>query len=185
MSAQSDADTRTLSDTDAARLSISTSSTLPPSYRTRRSAGSVYIPIPMPDLNYPPFPPPVYTPQPWADPPAPPSAFRMPRQPEAPRRRQRRRLPAAAPPKALDGQSAGPTYTSGGHESQGDGTRDGDRGSGREGTEAVSTFSAGRVDGSALVLADDATGEDSALHSTVDGADWATLNGRAVDSRGG
>ncbi|KAM5531952.1 hypothetical protein V8D89_014352 [Ganoderma adspersum] len=55
---QSDSETRVLPDTDFARLSISTSSTLPPSYRTRSSAGSIYIPTP----NYPPFPPPVYAP---------------------------------------------------------------------------------------------------------------------------
>ncbi|KAM5531978.1 hypothetical protein V8D89_014378 [Ganoderma adspersum] len=70
-SVQSDAGT--LSDTGAARLSISTSSTLPPSYRTRRS--SVYMPVMprSPALPLPPFPPPAYTP---ANLKPPPRAFR-------------------------------------------------------------------------------------------------------------
>ncbi len=128
-----------LSDTDTARLSISTFSTLPPSYRTRRSAASIYIPTP----DYPPFPPPVYTPTDVAPAPAPPSAFRM------LTRAPRRGLPAPAPPKVFDGrQSTG--STSGGRGSRGDGTRDGNRvegegeGEGREYTDADSAFSAGR-----------------------------------------
>ncbi|KAM5531568.1 hypothetical protein V8D89_014767 [Ganoderma adspersum] len=77
-------DAGTLSDTGAARLSISTSSTLPPSYRTRRS--SVYMPR-SPALPLPPFPPPAYTP---------PSAFRV------PRRARGRRLPTS--PRQVQGQ---------------------------------------------------------------------------------
>ncbi|KAM5536307.1 hypothetical protein V8D89_010043 [Ganoderma adspersum] len=93
-SAQSDSDMRTLSDTDAARLSMSTSSTLPPSYRTRGSAGSIYVPMP----DHPPFPPPVYTPQPTYTP--------IPRRLSTPRKVPRRRVPAPAPRKVRDDQSA-------------------------------------------------------------------------------
>ena len=72
MSTQSDADTQTLSDADAVRLSVTTSSTRPPSYRTRSSSGNADVPMP----EYPPFPPPGYTLQPGGEPP---SAFRMPK----------------------------------------------------------------------------------------------------------
>ncbi|KAM5531953.1 hypothetical protein V8D89_014353 [Ganoderma adspersum] len=144
VSAQSDADTRTLSDADwdAARLSVSTSSTLPPSYRTRRSAGSIYIPPP----DYPPFPPPVYTPQPTG---APPSAFTF----RTPRRVPPRRRPAPTPPKVSKSQGA--RSTSGEWESsRADGVRresirDTDRveGSGTDETDADAAsdpFSDGR-----------------------------------------
>ncbi|KAM5531951.1 hypothetical protein V8D89_014351 [Ganoderma adspersum] len=97
VSSQPESDMRSLSDTDVARLSITTFSTLPPSYRTRRSAGSIYFPPP----DYPPFPPPVYTPQPTAvPPPAPPSAF------QTLRRVPPRRRPALTASKVSDTRGA-------------------------------------------------------------------------------
>ncbi|PIL30061.1 hypothetical protein GSI_07638 [Ganoderma sinense ZZ0214-1] len=91
-------DTGTLSDTGAARLSSSTASgstsTAPPSYRTRRS--SVYAAPP-------PLPPPAYTP---ANLPPPPLAFRM------PRRARRGWLPTSsklAPASGQENASASPS----------------------------------------------------------------------------
>ncbi|PIL28451.1 hypothetical protein GSI_08485 [Ganoderma sinense ZZ0214-1] len=106
MSGQSDPSyTRQLSNAEAARLSISTSSTLPPSYRTRSSVGS-HIQIPSP--SYPAFPPPVYTPtvtETDMPPLPPPSEFR----PPVSRRAPQRRVPAPTPSKVLvlDPQNSG------------------------------------------------------------------------------
>ncbi|KAM5546311.1 hypothetical protein V8D89_000437 [Ganoderma adspersum] len=85
-----DSDPQTPSETDTAGLSIWTSSTLPPSYRTHRSAhaGSiVYIPIHLP--SHPSFlgPPPPYASQSELPPSVPPSASRTPVPAPAPRKR--------------------------------------------------------------------------------------------------
>ncbi|KAM5543691.1 hypothetical protein V8D89_002942 [Ganoderma adspersum] len=69
VSTQSESDTETLSDTDAARLGSTT--TLPPSYRTRGSSASVDVPTP----DHQPFPPPLYALQLTGEPP---SAFMPP-----------------------------------------------------------------------------------------------------------
>ncbi|KAI1786274.1 hypothetical protein LXA43DRAFT_74120 [Ganoderma leucocontextum] len=131
-------DTGTISDTGAARLSSSTaSSTLPPSYRTRRS--SVYY-MPAPSYPPPPFPPPAYTP-PNSHPP--PSAFLR----TVPRRaRGRRLLPTACKP-VLQSRDPDKAASQAGLESDGtrsESTRRGENsveGSGTEERLVASAFS--------------------------------------------
>ena len=86
----------TLSETNVARLSVSTSYTLPPSYRTRRSVGSTYTLMP----DYPLFPPPAYTHMP-----VPTLLLEF--------RAQGRRLPAPLLPKRPDGEAEGTGSISG------------------------------------------------------------------------